>query len=215
MRGLDWSGLGYGQMAGCCEKCHGPWGFIICEDLVTGWRSVTYSKMTLLRAVNFEYKMFIVVTICHQLGLNRPVSAASDSYFWHPAVVHACCMSQPIWLYLLSFSTGSAFIYSKNFFSPCGFSKGVPRRISEIFNLVWCHSFLYFFFLSIYPSGFITAVAVFRKPNAIPLCFSIDLFLNFLLSWLLVLLPSMFFLDVFFFFSSLFVSYFINTIVEY
>ena len=42
----------------------------------------------------------------------------------------------------------------------------------------------------IYPSGFITAVAVFRKPNAIPLCFSIDLFLNFLLSWLLVLLPS-------------------------
>ena len=37
--------------------------------------------MTLLRAVNFEYKMFIVVTICHQLGLNRPVSAASDSLF--------------------------------------------------------------------------------------------------------------------------------------
>ena len=49
---------------------------------------------------------------------------------------------------------------------------------------------------SIYPPGFITAVAVFQKPNAIPLCFSIDLFLNFLLSWLLVLLPSMFFLDV-------------------
>ena len=53
----------------------------------------------------------------------------------------------------------------------------------------------------IHPSGFITAVAVFRKPNAIPLCFSIDLFLNFLLSWLLVLLPSTFFLDVLFFFS--------------
>ena len=46
------------------------------------------------------------------------------------------------------------------------------------------------FTLTIYPSGFITAVAVFRKPNAIPLCFSIDLFLNFLFSWLLVLLPS-------------------------
>ena len=57
------------------------------------------------------------------------------------------------------------------------------------------------FVLSIYPSGFITAVAVFRKPNAIPLCFSIDLFLNSLLSWLLVLLPSTFFLDVLFFFS--------------
>ena len=55
--------------------------------------------------------------------------------------------------------------------------------------------------MSVYPSGFITAVAVFRKPNAIPLCFSIDLVLNFLLSWLLVLLPSTFFLDVLFFFS--------------
>ena len=43
--------------------------------------------------------------------------------------------------------------------------------------------------ISIYPSGFITAVAVFRKPNAIPLCFSIDLFLNFLLSWLLECKP--------------------------
>ena len=34
--------------------------------------------------------------------------------------------------------------------------------------------------LSIYLSGFLTAVAVFRKPNAILLCFSIDLVLNFL-----------------------------------
>ena len=32
--------------------------------------------------------------------------------------------------------------------------------------------------LSIYLSGFITAVAVFRKPNAIPLCFSIGLVSN-------------------------------------
>jgi len=43
---------------------------------------------------------------------------------------------------------------------------------------------------------FLTAVAVFRKPNDIPLRFSIDLVLNFLLSWLLVLLPSTFFFDV-------------------
>ena len=42
----------------------------------------------------------------------------------------------------------------------------------------------------------LTAVAVFRNPNAIPLCLSIGLRLNVLLSWLLVLLPSMFFLDV-------------------
>ena len=52
-----------------------------------------------------------------------------------------------------------------------------------------------------HPSGFITAVAVFWKPNTIPLCFSIYLFLSFLMSWLLVLLPSTFFLDVLFFFS--------------
>ena len=37
---------------------------------------------------------------------------------------------------------------------------------------------------SIYLSGFLTAVAVFWKPNVIPLCFSIDSVLNFLLSWL-------------------------------
>jgi hypothetical protein len=36
-------------------------------------------------------------------------------------------------------------------------------------------------------SSFITAVAIFWKPNAIPLCFSIGLVSNFLLSWLLVL----------------------------
>jgi len=35
-------------------------------------------------------------------------------------------------------------------------------------------------YLSTYVSGFLTAVAVFRKPNAIPLCFSIDPVLNFL-----------------------------------
>jgi len=52
-------------------------------------------------------------------------------------------------------------------------------------------------FLSIYPV-FLTAVAVSRKPKAIPLCFSIDLVLNILLSWPLVLLPSTFSLGVLF-----------------
>jgi len=50
------------------------------------------------------------------------------------------------------------------------------------------------FYQSIYPV-FLTAVTVSRKPNTIPLCFSIDLVLDFLLSWLLVLLPSTCFLD--------------------
>jgi len=52
--------------------------------------------------------------------------------------------------------------------------------------------------LSVQGFFFLKCVAVFRKPNAIPLCFSMDLVLNFLLSWLLVLLPSTFFLDVLF-----------------
>ena len=68
-------------------------------------------------------------------------------------------------------------------------------------SVSWLCLHISFFYLSIHPSGFLTAVTVFRKPNAILLCFSIHLFLNFLLSWLLVLLPSTFFLDVLFFFS--------------
>ena len=48
---------------------------------------------------------------------------------------------------------------------------------------------IYLIYLSVYPSirpsihtsGFITAVSVFRKPNSIPLCFSIDLVPNYLL----------------------------------
>ena len=48
---------------------------------------------------------------------------------------------------------------------------------------------------------FLTAFAVFRKQNAIPLCFSTDLVLHFLLSWLLVLFPFTFSLNVLFSFS--------------
>jgi hypothetical protein len=54
-------------------------------------------------------------------------------------------------------------------------------------------SLLFEYICSIYLSGSMTAVAVFRKPNAIPPCFSIDFVLYFSLSWLRVLLPSMFF----------------------
>jgi len=43
--------------------------------------------------------------------------------------------------------------------------------------------------LSIYLSGLVTAVAVFRNPNTIPFCLATDL-LNVLFSWLLVHLPS-------------------------
>ena len=43
-----------------------------------------------------------------------------------------------------------------------------------------------------------TAVAVFRKQITTSLCFSIDLDLNFLFSWLLVLLSFTFFLDLLF-----------------
>jgi len=53
---------------------------------------------------------------------------------------------------------------------------------------------------SIYLSVLVTAVAVFRNPNTIPFSLATDL-LNVLFSWLLVHLPSTFFLDVLFFFA--------------
>jgi len=58
-------------------------------------------------------------------------------------------------------------------------------------------------YLSIYlpVQFFFTSCRRFRKPNAITFCFSIDLFLNFLLSWLLLLHPSTLSLDVLFSFS--------------
>ena len=52
--------------------------------------------------------------------------------------------------------------------------------------------------ISIYLSGLVTAVAVFRNPNTIPFCLTTDLLLNVLFSWLLVHLPSTSFLDVLF-----------------
>jgi len=55
----------------------------------------------------------------------------------------------------------------------------------------------------IYISGLVTAVAVLRNPNTIPFCLTTDLLLNVLFSWLLVHLPSTFFLDVLFFFFPL------------
>ena len=58
-------------------------------------------------------------------------------------------------------------------------------------------------YLSIYLSGLVTAVAVFRNPSTIPFCLTTDLLLNVLFSWLLVHLPSTFFLDVLFFFFPL------------
>jgi len=62
---------------------------------------------------------------------------------------------------------------------------------------------LYSKFKSIYLSGLVTAVAVFRNPNNIPFCLTTDLLLNVLFSWLPVHLPSTFFLDVLFFFFPL------------
>jgi hypothetical protein len=52
-------------------------------------------------------------------------------------------------------------------------------------------------------SDLVTAVAVFRNPITIPFCLTTDLLLNVLFSWLLVHLPSTFFLDVLFFFFPL------------
>ena len=71
---------------------------------------------------------------------------------------------------------------------------GAPFRGPFHFNLLR---------VSIYLSGLVTAVAVFRNPNNIPFCLTTDMLLNVLFSWLLVHLPSTFFLDVLFFFFPL------------
>ena len=69
----------------------------------------------------------------------------------------------------------------------------------------WCR-----FYLSV--RFFLTVISVFRKPNAIPLCFSIDLVLSFL-SWLLVRLISTVFLDVPLFLLSLGIHSIINFVI--
>ena len=111
----------------------------------------------------FEYRMFIDVTIRHQLGLSRPVSASFNSLFkgfrshllpFGPQFsiifgtlllfILVTCRSK-FDLHLLSFSsTGSTFNSSKNFFVLFVVRKGVSGCTCEIFNLVWCQSFLYF-----------------------------------------------------------------------
>ena len=48
---------------------------------------------------------------------------------------------------------------------------------------------------SIYLSGHVTAVDVFRNPNTISFCLTTDLLLNVLFSWLLVHLPSIHSID--------------------
>jgi len=87
-----------------------------------------------------------------------------------------------------------------------------PTLMSAVYNvhLIQTHVILHiyvknvvFIVLQFYLSRVLTTVAPFQKPNTIPLCFSIDLVLNFLLSWLLVLLPSTFSLGVLFSFSSM------------
>jgi hypothetical protein len=64
----------------------------------------------------------------------------------------------------------------------------------------WCTKFL-FIHISIYLSGLVTAVAIFRNPYTIPFCLTTDLLLNVLFSWLLVHLPCTFFLDILFLLS--------------
>jgi len=76
-------------------------------------------------------------------------------------------------------------------------------KMSSPFCFCTLHCLLtepFFLYLSIYLSGLVTAVAVFRNPNTIPFCLATDLLLNVLFSWLLVHLPFTFFLDVLFFF---------------
>ena len=73
------------------------------------------------------------------------------------------------------------------------FLTGLPnfsrRWFCRCFQMPCCsyaNNFFLSFQLSIYLSGLVTAVAVFRNPNTISFCLTTDLLLNFLFSWLLV-----------------------------
>jgi hypothetical protein len=70
-----------------------------------------------------------------------------------------------------------------------------PGRGLQFVLSCYCNKYIY---LSI--SGPKTAVAFFRNPNTIPFCLTTDQLLNVLFPWLLIHLPSTFFLDVLFFF---------------
>ena len=76
-------------------------------------------------------------------------------------------------------------------------SLGLQHKSSLIVGLFIPYPFVY---LSICP-GFFNNCRRLPETYAIPLCFSLDLVINFLLSWLLLLFPSTFFLDVLFSFS--------------
>jgi len=60
---------------------------------------------------------------------------------------------------------------------------------NTVTNVRWSSCKIPVILVSIYLSGLVTAVAVFRNPNTIPFCLATDL-LNVLFSWLLVHLPS-------------------------
>ena len=51
-RRLDWSGLGQGQAAGCCED--GDEQLVFKNDgyYLTSWKTVSFSRKTLLRGVS-------------------------------------------------------------------------------------------------------------------------------------------------------------------
>jgi hypothetical protein len=98
----------------------------------------------------------------------------------YPSIHLSICLSVCLSIYLSIYLSTYLPIYLSTYLSIC---------LSICLSVCLCLSM----YLSIYPSGSMTAVAVFRKTNAIPLCFSIDLVLNLSLSWLRVLLLSMFF----------------------
>ena len=83
----------------------------------------------------------------------------------------------------------------------CSYHESLYSTIINLNKRVYGTVLLWKELTYVYLSSFLTPVAVFHKPNAIPLSFSTDLDLIFLLSWLFVLLASTFFLDVLFSFS--------------
>jgi hypothetical protein len=133
--------------------------------------------------VSFNFTMFLCPSICPSVCLNK-ISASTGRIYMK--------------LYIAIFfpvSTRSKIYCVLVILHAAGRQVDQPRCSLIIiykFNVTW------FIYLSL--SGPTTAVAVFRNPNTIPFCLTTDLLLNVLFPWLLVHLPSTFFLDVLFFF---------------
>jgi hypothetical protein len=70
--GLDWSDSDVGQEAGSSEQCIEPFGDTACEQLLTGWWPVNFSRTTLLQGVGWLVSLIILCRLfCYMPSRHR------------------------------------------------------------------------------------------------------------------------------------------------